>query len=66
MTTANCASGTDRIAEVAAAMPDAEIFVNVQGDEPEIDPAAIDTVATAPIEIASADDVDGGNADPLT
>ncbi len=37
MTSPECASGTDRIAAVAAAMPDAEIFVNVQGDEPEID-----------------------------
>jgi 3-deoxy-manno-octulosonate cytidylyltransferase (CMP-KDO synthetase) len=34
-------SGTDRVAEVAAGL-DAEIIVNVQGDEPEIEPAAID------------------------
>jgi 3-deoxy-manno-octulosonate cytidylyltransferase (CMP-KDO synthetase) len=33
-------SGTDRIAEVAATL-DADILVNVQGDEPEIEPAAI-------------------------
>lgn len=37
-------SGTDRIAEVAAAL-DAEIVVNVQGDEPEMDPAHIRLVA---------------------
>ena len=37
-------SGTDRIAEVAAAL-DAAIVVNVQGDEPEIDPAHIRLVA---------------------
>ncbi len=37
-------SGTDRIAEVAASL-DAEIVVNVQGDEPEIDPAHIRLVA---------------------
>ncbi len=35
------ATGTERVAEVAAAEP-AEIIVNVQGDEPLIDPAAID------------------------
>jgi 3-deoxy-manno-octulosonate cytidylyltransferase (CMP-KDO synthetase) len=34
-------SGTDRIAEVAAGS-DAEIIVNVQGDEPLIDPETID------------------------
>ncbi len=45
MTSPTCQSGTDRLAEVAAAMPDVEIFVNVQGDEPEIDPLAIDVVA---------------------
>ena len=37
-------SGTDRVAEVARAMPAVDIFVNVQGDEPEIDPAQIDQV----------------------
>jgi 3-deoxy-manno-octulosonate cytidylyltransferase (CMP-KDO synthetase) len=35
-------SGTDRVAEVARQLPDVEIVVNVQGDEPEIDPGAID------------------------
>ena len=36
-------SGTDRIAEVARfALPDADILVNIQGDEPELDPAHID------------------------
>lgn len=35
------ASGTDRIAEVAAGL-DAEIVVNVQGDEPEIEPETVD------------------------
>jgi 3-deoxy-D-manno-octulosonate cytidylyltransferase len=37
-------SGTDRIAEVAAGL-DAAIVVNVQGDEPEIDPGHIRLVA---------------------
>jgi 3-deoxy-manno-octulosonate cytidylyltransferase (CMP-KDO synthetase) len=44
MTDPNCASGTDRIAEVARAMPHVDIFVNVQGDEPEIDGRDIDRV----------------------
>jgi len=34
-------SGTDRLAEVASAEP-AAIYVNIQGDEPLIDPEAID------------------------
>ena len=36
-------SGTDRVAEVAASS-DADVIVNVQGDEPLIDPAALDAV----------------------
>ena len=40
------ASGTDRIAEVARALPEADPIINVQGDEPEIDPATIDLVAS--------------------
>ena len=41
MTRADHLSGTDRVAEAASAV-DAEIVVNIQGDEPLIDPAAID------------------------
>ncbi|KPK77311.1 MAG: hypothetical protein AMJ79_03700 [Phycisphaerae bacterium SM23_30] len=41
MTRSDHLSGTDRIAEVAAGLQ-AEIIVNVQGDEPEIDPANVD------------------------
>lgn len=41
MTRPDHPSGTDRIAEVAEAS-DADIIVNVQGDEPLIDPATID------------------------
>lgn len=37
-------SGTDRIAEVAAGL-DAEVVVNVQGDEPEMDPGHVRLVA---------------------
>src|SRR5579862_9823700 len=42
MTRVDHASGTDRTAEVASAFEDAELIVNIQGDEPLIDPAAID------------------------
>jgi 3-deoxy-manno-octulosonate cytidylyltransferase (CMP-KDO synthetase) len=41
MTRADHLSGTDRVAEVASA-EDASIIVNIQGDEPLIDPDAID------------------------
>ena len=41
MTSATHETGTDRLAEVAARL-DADIVVNVQGDEPLIDPAMID------------------------
>lgn len=41
MTRPDHASGTDRVAEVASA-ENAELIVNVQGDEPLIDPGAID------------------------
>ncbi len=39
-------SGTDRVAEVAASEK-ASIIVNIQGDEPLIDPGAIDTLVLA-------------------
>jgi len=42
MTRPDHLSGTDRVAEVASSET-AEIIVNIQGDEPLIDPAAIDT-----------------------
>lgn len=44
MTRADHPSGTDRIAEVARSVG-ANAYVNVQGDEPLIDPAVIDAVA---------------------
>jgi 3-deoxy-manno-octulosonate cytidylyltransferase (CMP-KDO synthetase) len=44
MTSPDCASGTDRVAEVARKMPRADILVNVQGDEPEMSPDNIDRV----------------------
>ncbi len=48
-------SGTDRIAEIARrCCPEGEIFVNIQGDEPEIDPANIDAVVQALIDCPTA------------
>jgi 3-deoxy-manno-octulosonate cytidylyltransferase (CMP-KDO synthetase) len=44
MTSPDCASGTDRVAEVSSKLPRAEIIVNVQGDEPEMYPENIDRV----------------------
>jgi len=46
MTSPDAASGADRVAEVAAGLDDVDIIVNVQGDEPEIEPAAIDLVVS--------------------
>jgi 3-deoxy-manno-octulosonate cytidylyltransferase (CMP-KDO synthetase) len=34
-------SGTDRVAEVAAMLPKYDVIVNLQGDEPEMDPQAV-------------------------
>jgi len=46
MTRPDHRTGTERVAEVAAHEKD-DIFVNVQGDEPLLDPAAIDTAVRA-------------------
>lgn len=42
MTSRDHTSGTDRVAEVAGRLPSAKIIVNLQADEPEINPADID------------------------
>ncbi len=46
MTRPDCASGTDRCAEAARAL-DVDVVVNVQGDEPLLDPAAIERLLEA-------------------
>jgi 3-deoxy-manno-octulosonate cytidylyltransferase (CMP-KDO synthetase) len=52
MTSRDHATGTDRVAEIASA-DSASIIVNIQGDEPLIDPAAIDAAT-----LALLDDID--------
>lgn len=44
-TSSSCANGTERIAEAAAEL-DADFFVDIQGDEPLIDPNHVDAVVT--------------------
>lgn len=46
MTSPACASGTDRVAEAAAGVS-ARVVVNVQGDEPLLDPAELDALVAA-------------------
>lgn len=47
MTRKDHPTGTDRLAEVAAKYPDVDLIINVQGDEPLIEPALIDELAAA-------------------
>ena len=42
MTDPEHTSGTDRIAEAAASVADCDLIVNLQGDEPEMNPEAVD------------------------
>jgi 3-deoxy-manno-octulosonate cytidylyltransferase (CMP-KDO synthetase) len=44
MTSPHCASGTDRVAEVARRLDHVDILVNVQGDEPELPGESVDRV----------------------
>jgi 3-deoxy-manno-octulosonate cytidylyltransferase (CMP-KDO synthetase) len=46
MTRGDHPTGTDRVAEVAATLEHADVIVNLQGDEPEISPLALDRVAS--------------------
>lgn len=47
MTSRDHASGTDRVAEVAAALADTDIVVNLQGDEPLVSPLTIERAVEA-------------------
>ncbi len=64
MTSAAHATGTDRIAEVARTLEDAELIVNVQGDEPFIAPETIDRAVAA--LIANADAQMATTCEPIT
>jgi 3-deoxy-manno-octulosonate cytidylyltransferase (CMP-KDO synthetase) len=44
MTSEACACGTDRVAEAAAKVAGADLVLNVQGDEPEMDGTALDAL----------------------
>lgn len=47
MTSARHPTGTDRLAEVAATLPEIDLILNIQGDEPLIPPQAIDELIAA-------------------
>ena len=57
LTSSHHSSGTDRVAEVAANIPEAEIIVNVQGDEPLISPQTIEKAVD--VMVAELDKPDG-------
>ena len=73
MTRADHKTGTDRLAEVAEKFPDVEVIVNVQGDEPLIEPSLIDELvaefvadknlqmATVATELTDADEMSNPN-----
>jgi 3-deoxy-manno-octulosonate cytidylyltransferase (CMP-KDO synthetase) len=46
MTSPDCATGTDRVAEVARAIP-ADLYINVQGDEPLFNPEDLGVIIEA-------------------
>lgn len=55
MTSSEHQSGSDRIAEVAADLPEGSIIVNLQGDEPVISPTTIDLAVEALLKNDAAD-----------
>src|SRR6201987_5790323 len=54
ITRADHRTGTERIAEVAAHV-EGDVFVNVQGDEPLVDPTAVDSAVNSLLEEPRAD-----------
>lgn len=52
LTSPSCASGTDRVAEVARKFPQENAWVNVQGDEPAVHPSTLAQLAAALCERA--------------
>jgi 3-deoxy-manno-octulosonate cytidylyltransferase (CMP-KDO synthetase) len=71
MTPADCPSGTDRIAWAARDWPEAAV-INVQGDEPLVDPAVIGRLAARlvdhpddPVATFAAPAAPGGIDDPI-
>lgn len=61
MTSSRHPTGTDRIAEAIRDIPLASHIVNIQGDEPLIDPALIDELAAALLNEQSLDMVTAAN-----
>lgn len=45
LTSEDCNTGTDRVAEAASSIKDCRVIINLQGDEPLIDPDVIDKLA---------------------
>jgi 3-deoxy-manno-octulosonate cytidylyltransferase (CMP-KDO synthetase) len=67
MTSENCLTGTDRLAEVAQKI-EADIYINVQGDEPLVNPEdilkVIDAKKANPNDVINGYAVIGTNEDP--
>lgn len=72
MTSVSHNSGTDRCAEAAFSMPEDSIIINIQGDEPFIDPLQIDNlidcfqlnttqIATLVMKVKSQEELDNTN-----
>ncbi len=53
MTRSDHLTGTDRLAEAALNYPDADVIINIQGDEPLIDPELIDRLGNLFIDDSS-------------
>ena len=47
MTSPDCTSGTDRVAEVSRRRPEFDLVLNLQGDEPELETEAVTTLVQA-------------------